>query len=90
MVSFFVKLLYGLIICDVARDNIVIRIRHSEVDVRFVHLKARTERLHQTAIHRYPIVWEALPSECRVEIVTGNIGHVLGVLKREILKCGLD
>ena len=84
LISFVIKTLYGIVWCEAVNENVAIRPRQSEHTILFQHLRARTERLHQTAVHRFPIIWESLPSHVKDEIVSGNISKLLTLLRQEI------
>ena len=85
LISFVIKILYGIVCCEAVKENVVIRSRQSEHTILFQHLRARTERLHQTTVHRFPIIWESLSTHVKDEIVSGNISKFLTLLRREIL-----
>ena len=84
LISFVIKTLYGIVWCEAVNENVAIRPRQSKHTILFQHLRARTERLHQTAVHRFPIIWESLPSHVKDEIVSGNISKLLTLLRQEI------
>ena len=61
LISFVVKTIFHEIECERVINNINLILRHADVDVRFAHLKAKTERLHQTAARVSPVVGFSTP-----------------------------
>ena len=62
LIIYVVKALYGFVKCDAVKRSILVNSRHLEV-VKFSHLRARTNRLHLSAINSFPRYWDELP-EC--------------------------
>ena len=72
LIVYIMKALYGLVRCDAVRRNIVVNGRHLET-VRFNHLRARTNRLHLSAINSFPRYWDELPDNLRSEVVENSL-----------------
>ena len=64
IIKFIAKTLYKQCICEVVSKAIVINPRHSEHLV-FKHLSARTQCLHNHAIHQFPRLLEKLTIDSR-------------------------
>ena len=66
--SYVMKALYGFITCNVGRQDISVNGRHADT-VRFNHLRARTRRLHCSAVNAFPRYWDELPKSLRSGVV---------------------
>ena len=83
LISYVVKALYGLVNCDSVRHGVSVNPRHMEA-VKFVHLRARTQRLHCSAIHTFPRLWEELPLDLRAEVAVDPLTSWLGKLRHHL------
>ena len=64
LIIYVVKALCGFVKCDAVKRSILVNSRHLEV-VKFNHLRARTNRLHLSAINSCPRYWDELPEYLR-------------------------
>ena len=83
LISYVVKALYGLVNCDSVRHGVSVNPRHMEA-VKFVHLRARTQRLHCSAIHTFSRLWEELPLDLRAEVAVDPLISWLGKLRHHL------
>ena len=68
LMSYVIKALYGFITCNIVRQDISVNGRHADT-VRFNHLRARTQRLHCSAVNVFPRYWDELPDSLRSGVV---------------------
>ena len=68
LISYVMKALYGFITCDIVRRDISVSGRHTET-VRFDHRRARTQRLHCSAVNVFARYWDELPDSLRSGVV---------------------
>ena len=57
--------------------------RHVD-DLKFVHVTARTDRLHHNPIHAFPQLWEELPVTFRSDLVVRSLETFVKNLKRQV------
>lgn len=72
LLTYIVKALFGFVRCDAVMRSISVNGRHLET-VRFSHLRARTNRLHLSAINSFPRYWDELPDSLRSGIVESSM-----------------
>ena len=68
LLSFVTKSLFNKVTSDTVSNTVHGNTRHIE-DLKFVHLKARTQRLHHTPIHAFPRMWDELSKQLRTDLV---------------------
>ena len=81
--NYVVKALYGIVNCDSVRHGVSVNPRHMEA-VKFVHFRARTQRLHCSAIHTFPRLWEEFPLDLRAEVAVDPLTSWLGKLRHHL------
>ena len=84
LMIYVVKALYGFVKCDAVKRSISVNSRHLEV-VKFNHLRARTNRLHLSAINSFPRYWEELPDSLRSGVVVNSLQSWIHMLKNYVL-----
>ena len=83
LISYVIKSLFGCINCDTVRDGVSVNPRHGDT-IKFTHLRARTQRLHCSAIHTFPRLWEELSADLRSEVAVSPLSSWLGRLRRHL------
>ena len=83
ILSFIAKALYRFISCDDIVSTIKVVTRRPD-DVRFKHLKARTQKLSKTVMHLFPILWDQLPTDLRTDFVLVNFPNWQQRLKSHV------
>ena len=84
LTSYVIKSLFGYINCNTVRDGVSVNPRRDDT-VKFVHLRARTQRLHCSAINAFPRLWEEFPLDLRSEVTVNSLSSWLGKLRRHLL-----
>ena len=85
LISYVVKALFGIVNCDTVRRCIFVNVRHVDT-VKFVHLRARTQRMHCSTINAFPRYWEELPESLRSGVVETSLSAWLSQLKSHFLE----
>ena len=78
-----VKSLCRKITASVVTDNVKVNTRHVD-DLKFVHVTARTDRLHHNPIHAFPRLWEEMPVTFRSDLVVHSLETFVKNLKRQV------
>ena len=62
------KALYGVINSEVVKRDVMVNGRYVE-EVKFKHLRARTQRLHFSPVNVFARYWDELPESLRTGVV---------------------
>ena len=85
LLSFVTKSLSNKVTSDTVSNTVHVNTRHIE-DLKFVQLKARTQRLHHTPIHAFPRMVDELSKQLRTDLVILPINAWMNKLKKFICK----
>ena len=80
LLTYVTKALFGVVKCDAVLRNITVNGRHLET-VKFNHLRARTNRLHLSAINSFPRYWDELPDSLRSGVVESSLQSWIAKLR---------
>ena len=88
LISYVVKSLFRVIECGTVGRAILVNARRTD-EVRFVHLRARTQRMHGSAINAFPRYWDELPESLRTGVVETSLSTWLAALGCHLRQCGI-
>ena len=73
-VSFTVKCLFNLVVCQSVKTNTTVNTRHLD-RLTFNHHYARTQTLKNTPSHVFPRIWSSLPSHIKDSLLIDSFTH---------------